>query len=83
MRKDFARRQSKSRYYYSLGHWQGASMGPGSLSNSAPVVVSEQDTSSRTPEDIAMMGIKLNAQVTINNLQNMHEKSLPPSGART
>jgi hypothetical protein len=58
-------------------------MGPGSLSNSAPVVVSEQDTSSRTPEDIAMMGIKLNAQVTINNLQNMHEKSLPPSGART
>ncbi len=33
--------------------------------------------------DIAMMGIKLNAQVIINNLQNMHEKSLPPTGART
>ncbi len=30
-----ARRQSKLRYYYSLGHWQGASMGPGSLSNNA------------------------------------------------
>jgi hypothetical protein len=29
------------------------------------------------------MGIKLNAQVIINNLQNMHEKSLPPTGART
>jgi hypothetical protein len=27
-----------------------------------------------------MMGIKLNAQV-IKNLQNMHEKSLPPTGA--
>ncbi len=25
---------------------------------------------------------KLNAQVTIKNLQNMHEKSLPPTGAR-
>ncbi len=34
--------------------------------------------------DIAMRGIKLNAQVTsiIKNLQNMHEKSLPPTGAR-
>ncbi len=34
--------------------------------------------------DIAMMGIKLNAQVIIKNLnfQNMHEKSLPPTGAR-
>ena len=30
-----------------------------------------------------MMAIKLNAQVTIRNLQNMHEKSLPaPTGAR-
>ena len=28
------------------------------------------------------MGIKLNAQVIIKNLQNMHEKSLPPTGAR-
>ena len=26
---------------------------------------------------IAMMGTKLNAQVIIKNLQNMHEKSLP------
>ena len=41
--------------------------------------------------DIAMMGIKLDAQVIIKNLpstgmiknlQNMHEKSLPPTGAR-
>ena len=32
--------------------------------------------------NIAMMGIKLNAQVIIKNLQNMHEKSLPPTGAR-
>ena len=32
--------------------------------------------------DIAMMGTKLNAQVSIKNLQNMHEKSLPPTGAR-
>ena len=36
--------------------------------------------------DIAMMGIKLrfklNAQVIIKNLQTMHEKSLPPTGAR-
>jgi hypothetical protein len=32
--------------------------------------------------DIAMRGIKLNAQVIIKNLQNMHEKSLPPTGAR-
>ncbi len=31
---------------------------------------------------IAIMGIKLNAQVIIKNLQNMHEKSLPPTGAR-
>ena len=29
-----------------------------------------------------MMGTKLNAQVIIKNLQNMHEKSLPPTGAR-
>ena len=29
-----------------------------------------------------MMGAKLNAQVIIKNLQNMHEKSLPPTGAR-
>ena len=27
-----------------------------------------------------MKGIKLNAQVMINNHQNMHEKSLPPTG---
>ena len=32
--------------------------------------------------DIAMRGIKFNAQVIIKNLQNMHEKSLPPTGAR-
>ena len=34
--------------------------------------------------DIAMMGTKLNAQVIIKNLQNMHAKSrsLPPTGAR-
>jgi hypothetical protein len=32
--------------------------------------------------DIAMLGTKLNAQVTIKNLQNMHAKSLPPTGAR-
>jgi hypothetical protein len=34
--------------------------------------------------DIPMMGTKLNAQVIIKNLQNMHEKSLPPraTGAR-
>ncbi len=29
-----------------------------------------------------MMATKLNAQVIIKNLQNMHEKSLPPTGAR-
>jgi hypothetical protein len=31
-----------------------------------------------------MMGIKLNAQAIIKNLQNimMHEKSLPPTGAQ-
>ena len=29
--------------------------------------------------DIAMMATKLNAQVIIKNLQNMHEKSLPPT----
>jgi hypothetical protein len=32
-----------------------------------------------------MMGIKLNAQISIKNLKNlrnMHEKSLPPTGAR-
>jgi hypothetical protein len=28
--------------------------------------------------DILMMGIKLNAQVAMKNLQNMHEESLPP-----
>jgi hypothetical protein len=28
---------------------------------------------------MAMMGIKLNAQVMIKNLRNMHEKSLPPT----
>ena len=32
--------------------------------------------------DIAMMWTKLNAQVIIKNLQNMHAKSLPPTGAR-
>ena len=32
--------------------------------------------------DIAMMGIKLNAQVMIKNLQSMREKSLPPTGAQ-
>ena len=32
--------------------------------------------------DISMMGTKLNAQVSIKNLQSMHEKSLPPTGAR-
>ena len=29
-----------------------------------------------------MMATKLNVQVIIKNLQNMHEKSLPPTGAR-
>ena len=29
-----------------------------------------------------MMGTKLNAQIIIKNLQNMHDKSLPPTGAR-
>ena len=29
-----------------------------------------------------MMGTKLNAQVSIKNLQSMHEKSLPHTGAR-
>jgi hypothetical protein len=37
---------------------------------------------SKIRTDIAMMGTKLNAQVIIKNLQNMHEKSLPPTGAR-
>ncbi len=32
--------------------------------------------------DIAMLGTKLNAQVIIKNLENMHAKSLPPTGAR-
>ena len=32
--------------------------------------------------DTAMMATKLNAQVTIKNLQNMHGKSLRPTGAR-
>ncbi len=31
---------------------------------------------------IAMMATKLNAKVIIKNLQNMHEKSHPPTGAR-
>jgi hypothetical protein len=29
-----------------------------------------------------MLGTKLNAQVIVKNLQNMHAKSLPPTGAR-
>jgi hypothetical protein len=29
--------------------------------------------------ELAMEGIKLHARVLIKNLQNMHEKSLPPS----
>ena len=29
--------------------------------------------------DVAMIGTKLNAQVIIKNLQNMHAKSLPPT----
>jgi len=37
---------------------------------------------SKVRSDIAMMATKLNAQVIIKNLQNMHEKSLPPTGAR-
>jgi hypothetical protein len=37
---------------------------------------------SKVRSDIAMMATKLNAQVIIKNLQNMHEKSLPPMGAR-
>jgi hypothetical protein len=32
--------------------------------------------------DIARIGTKLNAQVIIKNLQNMHAKSLPPTGAQ-
>ncbi len=36
---------------------------------------------SKVRSDIAMMATKLNAQVIIKNLQNMHEKSLPPTGA--
>ena len=35
---------------------------------------------SKIRTDIAMMGAKLNAQVIIKNLQNMHEKSLTPTG---
>ena len=31
---------------------------------------------------VRAMATKLNAQVIIKNLQNMHEKSLPPTGAR-
>jgi hypothetical protein len=31
---------------------------------------------------MAMMVTKLNANVIIKNLQNMHAKSLPPTGAR-
>ncbi len=37
---------------------------------------------SKVRSDIAMMATKLNAQVIIKNLKNMHEKSLPPTGAR-
>jgi hypothetical protein len=37
---------------------------------------------SKIRTDIAMMWIKLNARVMITNLQSMHEKSLPPTGAR-
>ncbi len=37
---------------------------------------------SKVRSDIAMMATKLNAQVIIKNLQNMREKSLPPTGAR-
>ena len=37
---------------------------------------------SKIRTDIAMMWIKLNARVMIKNLQSMHEKSLPPTGAR-
>ncbi len=44
-------------------------------------VASEQSTRDRTFK-VAMMATKLNAQVIIKNLQNMHEKSLPPTGAR-
>jgi hypothetical protein len=42
----------------------------------------------KTRTDIVTKGTKLNAQVVpssvpvIKNLQNMHEKSLPPTGAR-
>ena len=32
--------------------------------------------------NIAMLGTKLIAQVIIKNLQNMHAKSFPPTGAR-
>ena len=37
---------------------------------------------SKIRTDIAMMATKPNARVIIKNLQNMHEKSLPPTGAR-
>ena len=37
---------------------------------------------SKIRTDTAMIGTKLDAQVTIRNLQNMHAKSLPPTGAR-
>jgi hypothetical protein len=36
----------------------------------------------KTRTDIAMIGTKLNAKVIIKNLENMHAKSLPPTGAR-
>ena len=38
----------------------------------------------RSESDTAtdIKGIKLNAQVMIKNLQSMHEKPLPPTGAR-
>ncbi len=35
----------------------------------------------KTRTDMAMIGTKLNARVIIKNLQNMHAKSLPPTGA--
>ena len=37
---------------------------------------------SKIRTDIAVTGTKLNAQVIIRNLQNMHAKSFPPTGAR-
>ena len=45
------------------------------------IVASEQDTN-RHSHDGEQARIKLNAQVMIKKLQNMHKKSLPPTGAR-